>query len=223
MPHVTIECYPLNRAITLSAALAMSAIVALLLMFLLAGIGQDPLQFAQSPEVYAGILSRNPPLLRLVIGLDNAFIVFYWTMFAALGTRLAKDGAARGLVIAATGLLSLTALLDLLENMHFLAMIGMVGKGATIAAPEITIQITESLLKFHASYVGLFMLSFVLPAGTRLENLLAFLLRWVHWPIGIAIYAGPEWLTKPLVLVRFALFLASLMLIFLIYSRREAD
>ena len=208
------------RLLRLCALVAIILVLGMLGAFLVTGIGQDPLQFVRQPEEYAAILLRDPPMLKLVIGLDNAFILFYGTMFLALGVLLLRQGASRALTMAAIALLSAAAILDLVENMHFLAMIGAAQRGMPPSADSIIGQVWESLTKFHISYIGLFLLGFLLPMQGWQGRTLCFLLRWVQWPVGMAIYVAPDALARPLVLVRFTFFLASLALLAMLYRPR---
>ena len=206
------------------SALAASALVlAMVLVFVFTGIGQDPLQFVHPVAEYTELLLRDPPVLRLAIGLDNAFVLAYATMFLALAARLWREGAPRELVVASGALLALSALLDLGENMHFLSMLSMAQQGLALGGAEIEFQVWESLLKFHASYLGLLLLGLALPTHTTARRVLSFLLRWVQWPVGLLIYITPASLAKPLVMVRFTFFLVSLLLLAAVYWRGEAD
>ena len=209
------------RLVRMNAMVSSALVLGIFGTFLAFGIGQDPLQFIHPPATYTEILLRNPPVLKVAIGLDNAFILFYSTMFLALSALLWQERAPRLLVACSTTLLALTGLLDLVENMHFLSMLATAQQGLVIGIGEIGLQVWESLVKFHVSYLGLFLLGFALPAANRKGKLLCFLLRWVQWPVGLLIYLTPAGFAKPLVLVRFSFFLVSLLLIAAIYRRRE--
>jgi hypothetical protein len=201
------------HALASRAALASAALVALMFgIFAVTGVGQDPLQYLHPVPEYTAILLKNPPVLRAAIGLDNLFIVAYSTMFLGLGALLWRRTAWRAVLGVALALLAATAVLDLFENMHFLAMIAASTQGLEIGAGEIGLQVWESLVKFHLSYLGLFLLSFVLPRETAVERALVVLLRWVQLPVGLLIYLTPPPIAVPLVMARFAFFLvASLM------------
>jgi hypothetical protein len=200
-------------ALARRAALASALVVALMFgIFAITGIGQDPLQYMHPVAEYTAILVKNPPVLRAAIGLDNLFIVLYSTMFLGLGAALWERTTWRAVLGVALVLLAATAALDLLENMHFLAMISAATQGLEIGGGEIGLQVWESLVKFHLSYLGLFLLSFVLPRETAVERALVVLLRWVQLPVGLLIYLTPPSIAVPLVMARFAFFLvASLM------------
>jgi hypothetical protein len=207
------------------AALCLAAaatVLAMFAIFVLAGIGQDPLQFARAPADYAEILLRNPPVLRGVIGLDNLFIVLYVSIFIALGSRLWPDARSKALLASSLGLLCAAGLLDLLENMHFLVMLSAAMQGLGVSLAQIEFQMWESLVKFHISYAGLFLLSFVLPAETTLQKTLCMALRWVQLPVGLGIYLVPKEIAVGLVLVRFAFFLFALAALALIFRQRKS-
>ncbi len=199
------------------ALVASTLVVAMVVAFAVTGIGQDPLQFMHPPAEYTAILLRNPPVLKLVIGLDNVFILFYSTMFLAWYAALWREGASRLLVVAGGALVTCAGMLDLVENMHFLAFLAMAQQAIPLEAGQIAGQVWESLIKFHVSYLGLFMLGVALPGDTGPKRALGFLLRWVQWPVGMLIYVAPESLGRPLVFVRFTFFLVSLLLLALIY------
>jgi hypothetical protein len=195
------------------SALASAIVVTIMFgIFAVTGIGQDPLQYMHPAAEYTAILLKNPPVLRASIGLDNLFIVLYSTMFLGLGALLWRGTRQRAVLGVALALLGATAVLDLFENMHFLAMIAAASQGMAIDAGQIGLQVWESLVKFHVSYLGLFLLSFALPRETAVDRALVLLLRWVQLPVGLLVYLTPPSIAVPLVMARFAFFLvASLM------------
>lgn len=205
-------------------ALAAAAVVlALFGTFVATGIGQDPLQSVWTPDEYTAILLRNPPVLRTGIGLDNLFIVLYSSMFLAIGTSLWDRSRSRTPLVASLSLLAITALLDLLENMHFMTMLSAALQGIEITRSRILLQVWESLVKFHCSYLGLFLLSFALPAESRVERLLCIALRWVQLPVGLLIYLTPPPVSFPLVIVRFTFFFFALLALASIFGARRFD
>ncbi|MBV8124154.1 MAG: hypothetical protein JOY60_11305 [Burkholderiaceae bacterium] len=205
----------MNAIVTMkrTALIAAGLVLLMIAVFVATGIGQDALQAFKPPEQYTQTLLRDPATLRGVIGVDNAFILFYGTCFLLLGRELMNVGSNRALAMAGTALLMTTAVLDMVENLHFLSMIAMAQSSLAISAGEIALQVWESLLKFHASYLGLFLLGLVMPARTPALRLLAASLVYVQWPVGMLIYVGPESWTKPLIFVRLAFFLVGLLII----------
>lgn len=213
----------LHRLSFTAGAVAALLVVSMLGLFVLTGVGQDALQWTKPTADYAQALLANPAALRAGIGLDDAFILFYSLLFAAQAALLWRAGAPRALVAGFILFEGLTALFDLAENMHFLTMLAGAELGQPPGAAEISAQVWESLLKFHVSYVGLAMLGWAMPVKSRLAAALAFVLRWVQWPIGVAIPVGPAALVVPLVLARFSFFVFGLVGFALLARRREFD
>lgn len=207
---------PLERILTACAWLAAASVVGMIALFFATGVGQDPLQFVHAPDDYRAILLKNPQALRATIGLDNLFIVLYSTVFLCQAVLLGRSA----LVVASGSLLALAGFLDMAENVHFLAMLGQAELGVSPSAAEISAQVWESLLKFHVSYLGLFLLAFALPRKTAPQRLLAHLCAFVQLPVGILIYVTPRAVSVPLVFVRFSFFLAGLLLIASIFGQK---
>jgi hypothetical protein len=213
----------LHHVVRVTALLALATVVGMLLIFLTTGIGQDPLQFVHPVGEYMQLLLKNPAMLRAAIGLDNFFIVFYATTFVALATILLRGGAPRGVVLVTISLLLGAALLDMIENFHFLVMIAGAEQGQPPTPGEIRLQVLESLFKFHVSYLGLFLLGIALPRRTGTERTLANLSWFVQLPVGILIYVTPHGVALPLVFVRFTYFLVALALVAVAYGPRPHE
>jgi hypothetical protein len=186
-------------------------------------VGQDPLQYVHPASDYAALLLRDPAALRATLGLDNFFIVMYSTVFVLLAIELDRRGAPRALVTAAAALLLALGVLDMVENFHFMAMLAAAEQGRIPTDAEISWQATESLLKFHLSYLGLFMQALALPRETRAQRLLANLSLFLQAPVGVAIYVLPHALAVPLVFVRFGYFLVALGLVGWIFGAARAS
>jgi hypothetical protein len=205
-----------------AAAIAGGILVAgMLAIAIFAGIDQDPLQVVRSVDDYQRVLLRDVPMLRAVLTLDNLFIVCYSTVFVTLGVLLARDGANRALLYAAMGALGTLGLLDMIENLHFLIMLSAAEKGLGVSTGEIRFQAFESMLKFHISYAGLFLLGTVMPRRTTVEKILAASLMFVQLPVGVLIYTVPM-LAPTLLVVRTSSFVAGMAMIAVIYARRSS-
>lgn len=208
-----------ERSLTRLSALAGALVLSMLTIFLVTGIGQDPLQYVHPADEYANILLRNPPLLRAAIGLDDLFLLVYSAVFVLLALVLWERGTSRVLLVVCLSLLLATGLLDMVENFHFLAMLAGAEQGHPPVDVQIAWQAVESMLKFHVSYLGLLLLGFAVPRDTQAQRMLSGLLCFVQLPVGVAIYVVPHAVAVPLVFARFAFFLASFTLIAWIYSR----
>lgn len=211
-----------ERALRICALLAGTLVVGMLAIFVVTGIGQDPLQYVHPAADYARLLLRDPPVLRAAIGLDNLFIMAYSAVFVLMASQLWRDGAPRLLLVVGLALLLLLGLLDMIENFHFLAMLASTEQGHTPADSEISWQAVESMFKFHVSYLGLFVFGLALPRNGALQRALAGLMVFVQWPVGVAIYVLPQSFALPLVFVRFTFFLAAFALVASIHGQRPA-
>lgn len=205
----------LSTSMTLRNAAWLCAwlVLSMLGIFLVTGIGQDPLQYVHPASDYAQLLLKNPPVLRLAIGLDNLFILSYATVFVLLSSQLLRDGGPRLLIALGLGFMLATALLDMVENFHFLTLLSAAEQGHGPTDDAIAWQAAESMFKFHVSYLGLLLFGLALPRSTPMLRTLATLLVAVQWPVGVAIYVSPPFIALPLVFVRFAFFLASFTLV----------
>jgi hypothetical protein len=202
-----------------SAYLAAALVLAQIVMFFATGVGQDPLQFQHSPSEYMELLLHNPSALRAVLALDNTFAITFSVLFVALARVSDTSSAPTWLIRAAHGLLLLLGLLDLGENMHFMSMLQAAEQGIAPTSTEISIQVWESLFKFHVGYLGVLLLSFALPMHTAGERALAFAMRWVNVPVGVLIYCVPQPWSKMLLFGRFGFFLYSLIAVGWLFGR----
>lgn len=201
-----------------AALLAAAMVASMVTIFFVTGVGQDGLQFVQPPADYLQKLLANPGALRAAVGFDNFFIVLYELVFLATAMVMFDRGARRSLVLLSAILLGLLGILDWLENFHFLVMLANAEQGVGPTATEVSLQVWESLLKFHLGSFGIVLLSFVLPQNTGPEKALVFLSRYVQVAIGILIYVTPRAVAVPLVFARFTYFLAAFLLVAWIFS-----
>jgi hypothetical protein len=207
-----------ERMIRITALAACGLVGAMVAIFFATGVGQDPLQFVHPPGDYAQLLLANPPALRATIALDNVFLALYTTMFVALACVLIERGGHRGFVRFVIGLLIANGLLDLVENLHFLVMLSRAELGIVPSADEIGLQVMESLVKFHVSYLGLLALGFALPRHTAAQRWLANL-SFVQLPIGILVYVTPARVSLVLVFARFSYFVVAFVLVAVGFGR----
>jgi len=110
----------LTKIVKNNAIISALLVLGMLSVFITTGIGQDPLQYIHSITAYREILLRNPAILKLAIGLDNAFILFYLTMFLALGLLISKQNKINTLGKIAISLIFITGVLDILKICTFL-------------------------------------------------------------------------------------------------------
>lgn len=195
------------------ALLSVALVSAMIVVFVITGVGQDPLQYVHPPNDYQAFLLAKPWALRLTVGLDDLFVVTYEVVFLLLAIHLLRTGAARVLVHVGAGALLLVGLLDFAENFHFLGMLAAAEQGHAPSHAAIEWQAWESTLKFHVSYFGLFVLGLTFPSRTRPERWLRGLTLYVQLPVGIAVHVAPRALAVPLVFARFGYFVTALVLV----------
>jgi hypothetical protein len=200
----------LPTIIRASAWSGAALVLAMIGMFFVFGVGQDPLQFFHPPQEYAAFLLKNPAALRAVITLDDLFIVSFSVMFVGAFARLLQLGAPRAIAIAAVSCTTLLAALDMLENFHFMTMLGAAEQGILPSLTHIQFQVWESLFKFHVGYLGVFFLGLALPRETLGQRALAFACCWVSLPVGVLIYAVPAPYSALFLFGRFGFFLFAL-------------
>jgi hypothetical protein len=204
---------PLERILRIVAWTAAAVVLGMFGIFLATGVGQEGLQSVHPSVVYAQLLLKNPPVLRTVLALDDTFIVLYAVLFLCLALVLPRYGAHRMLSLTSSALLGAVALLDGLENFHFLALLQHAEQGVLPADSEIGAQVVASLLKFHISYLGLFLLGLSLPRRRPSERWLAGLSCYVQLPVGMLVHVMPTSIAIPLVLVRLTYFFSALILL----------
>jgi hypothetical protein len=111
----------LDRVLAILATLAALTVAGMVVAILLTGGSQDFFQTARSLEAYGGYLAI--PLvalgLRLNLGLDNLFMIFYGAFFIVLAVRL-RDMLDPRLLGTAVAAVMLTLVLDSIENHHIM-------------------------------------------------------------------------------------------------------
>jgi hypothetical protein len=159
-------------AVTGAAAACLTAMV---IITLATGISQETFEIVRSPDLYAQGLAEHAGALRALFGIDSAFLVLYAAVFVGFATAVAAPSQR---IVAAIGVsaILLTALLDMVEDHHILAMLYGVEAGSPPSAGEIALQHTLSQVKFNVSYLGTFFVGLCVPpiglAGRALGVLL---------------------------------------------------
>jgi len=153
------------------------------------GATEELHEWYAAPDDYAQALLVHPGALRLLFGLDTAFLIFYTAFFAAFADHLRALG--RPFVRLALAAMIGTALLDIVENHHILTMLGMAEHGRPISDFEIAMQQVISSTKFTLSYLSLLLFGLAIPRDTRLGIVLALFLTVGNVATGALGYAAP--------------------------------
>jgi hypothetical protein len=179
-----------SNRITLLALAAIGCLTAMIAITLGSGVSQESFEIVRSPAVYAAELAAHPGALRALFGIDAVFLVLYATLFVVAGRAL-EVPATRTLVTLAIGAMLGTAVLDMVEDHHILAMLYGVEAGTTPTTGQLAFQHTLSQVKFNVSYLGLFALGLAVPRTTLAGRVLAVLLTVGTLVQGAWLYAAP--------------------------------
>src|ERR1700730_16605920 len=190
----------LDRMLAIWATLAASTVACMVVAIIATEGSQDFFQTARSLEAYSTYLAA--PLvalgLRINLGLDNLFMIFYGAFFIVLSVRLRTmlDPRLLGTALAA---MMLTVLLDCVENHHIMTMVHAIQNGLPLSATDGELQMIASQVKFHSSYLAVLLFSFGFLQFGRLGKTIAAVL-WCYIPFGVLISVTPVEQAKALVL-----------------------
>lgn len=203
---------PLDRTLAILATLAASTVAAMVIGILTTKGSQDFFQTARSVEAYGAYLGTPLVLfgLRLNLGLDNLFMIFYGAFFTVLAARLRTimDPYLLGIALAS---MMLTVILDCIENHHIMTMVHAIQNGLPLSPADGELQMIASQVKFHASYFAVLLFSFGFLQFGRLGRTIAVVL-WCYIPFGVLISVTPVEQAKALVLGRTIFFVFAFIL-----------
>jgi hypothetical protein len=166
------------------------------------GGSQDFFQTARSIDDYRAFLAR--PLaetgLRINLGLDNLFMVFYGAFFMALAARL-RDLLPPILTGVALTASMLTLLLDCFENHHIMMTVHALQTGLPVSVTNGEFKMVASQIKFYASDLATPLFSLGLLRLGRFGWVIAVVF-WFYIPFNVLISVFPTDQAKMLVLAR---------------------
>ncbi len=148
------------------AGFTLGILAVMTVISLATGASQEVHEHFARPEEYGFALLAHANALRAVFALDIAFLVLYTSFFAALAKYLGERG--RPFVRLALGFMIATAVLDIIEDHHIVAMLDGAERGVLPPALEITAQAVLSSTKFSLSYISLVLFGLAIPRDTRL-------------------------------------------------------
>jgi len=159
----------------LAIGLAIGALAVLGAMVALSaatGATQELHEWYRAPDAYAAGLVAHPDALRALFGLDLAFLTLYALFFTALAQHLRGSW----LVYVGLGALLGTAVLDIVEDHHIVALLERALAGRPLDDGSIAAQHVISQTKFSISYVGLVAFGLAIPRTRPLGWVLAAVL-----------------------------------------------
>lgn len=151
-----------------------AVLIVMVIVAITTGASQERHEHVMLAEAYAIALLDHAGGLRALMALDIAFLVLYTAFFAALARYLTALGAP--FVRLAFGAMLATAILDIVEDHHIIAMLESAEHGVLPAARSLTEQATLSMTKFSISYLALFMFGLAIPRTTKLGIALSLFL-----------------------------------------------
>jgi hypothetical protein len=210
----------LDRVLAILATLAAVTVAAMVVAILVTRGSQDFFQTARSVEAYAAYLAIPlvPLGLRLNLGLDNLFMVFYGAFFIVLSVRL-RDLVDPRLLGTALAAMMLTVVLDSIENHYIMTMVHAIQNGLPLSTTDGELQMIASQVKFHASYLAVLLFSFGFLRFGRLGRIIALVL-WCYIPCGVLISVIPVESAKALVLGRTIFFVFAFILSAVLFHSR---
>jgi hypothetical protein len=218
------ESNPSTRALAALGFSAAAALAAIIAVTVATGVSQETFESVHSPAEYAALLRAGAGPLRLILAFDAAFIVFYTGFFAVLASLL-RPTADRLLLRLAIGAMLLVAALDMIEDHHILAMLaaatGPTGSDMP-SASELVAQAAASSVKFHLSYLSVFLFGLLLPRRNTRERLVAGSMLAVQLPIGIALFVAPAPADTILGFLRWGFYLSGFALLSLTFDRSRS-
>lgn len=174
-------------ALVLGAGSAL-ALLAMVAVSIATGATQEAHEHYSSPAEYATRLVAQAGGLRVMMGLDVAFLVLYTAFFAVLAAYLRERGQATALAL---GALLATTVLDIVEDTHILALLSQAEHGRTIDEGSILFQDALSATKFTCSYLAFFLFGLAIPRTTKLGWVLVLFLTVGTLATAILGFAAP--------------------------------
>lgn len=196
------------------------AMVAMLVTNVVTGATQEVHEWYRLPDVYAKQLLEQGRGVRVLMGLDTAFIVLYTAFFALLAQRLRALG--RPLMHIALGCIIATGIIDFVEDHYILSSLAMVENGRALSDDRLAMQQLISSVKFSVSYLGLVCYGIAIPRTTRIGWAFSLFLSAGILMIAIADYALPIEFRAPVALARWLGYLLGLGLA-LAWLRQQRD
>ena len=150
------------------------------------GVSQQAFELVAPPADYARALVDASPWLRLLVALDDLFIVAYVLLTLFIVGHLAHERMT-GLHHVALAAGVAAGCLDFAENHHLLAMLRWAEAGQSIPAEEILHRSSFSQLKWMLGHAAFVAIGTLLPASADLlRRVFRSSLLFVQLPIGVA-------------------------------------
>jgi hypothetical protein len=181
--------WSMRKLTLLLAAFTAGVLVLMVITGIATGATQEKHEHFNFPEAYALALLDDAKGLRILMGLDIAFLILYTAFFAGFTKYLRALG--RPFVTLAFGAMLATAILDIVEDHHILAMLEMAEDKVLPSTAAIHFQATLSPVKFSMSFLALVLYGLAIPRTTKLGIVLCLFLTAGTLISGVLGYAAP--------------------------------
>jgi hypothetical protein len=173
----------------------LSIITAVLMAFMLGiswvtGVNQQYFEMLHPLTEYEKVLGDGESILRIILTLDFIFIGAYWLLGIYLVLALWNENK-RLLLSLSVACISVTAILDVIENNQFLVFIDSIGQGIPILAASVQTQVVYSSVKWQFAYFAFLFFGFAFPARTAVEQTGGFIMKYIQLPLGFLVYTIP--------------------------------
>lgn len=176
----------MKRPALVLAAATGTVLLAMVAVSVITGATQEVHEHYHPPAEYATNLLAHPGGLRLLMGLDVAFLVLYTAFFGALAKYLKSTLAWIGFAAMAA-----VAVLDIIEDHHILSLLALAEHGKSIDDASIAFQEILSSTKFSISYLALFLFGISVPRTSKLAWALCLFLTVGNLMTGVLGFAAP--------------------------------
>ena len=143
---------------------AISTALLLISMFvisLITGVNQQYIETIHALPDYENALRNGESILRVILTIDGLFIASYWLLGIFLGIHLWNDN--RKLLLAlSVACISVTAILDVIENSEFLMFMESLRNDLTLEGSSIQHLMVTSSVKWYFAHFAFLFLGFVI-------------------------------------------------------------
>lgn len=180
----------LSRNIFVFALLTAGLLISMFVISLITGVNQQYIETVHALADYESALIHGESTLRLILTLDGLFIASYWLLGIFLVLALWKEE--RKLLLAlSVACISVTAILDIIENSEFLMFMESLHNDLAIEGSDLQELMVTSSVKWYFAYFAFLFLGFAFPNDTAAERAASFLMKFIVLPSGILVFTIP--------------------------------
>lgn len=165
-------------------------LIAMFVISAITGVNQQYFESVHAHADYEAAMLNGEGSLRILLVIDALFIAAYWLLGIFLVRALWSDDR-KFLLALSVACISVTAVLDVIENSEFLMFMESLGNAMKIPEGEIQSLAVMSAVKWHLAYFAFLFLGFAFPQTTSLERAASFMMKFIQFPVGILVFVIP--------------------------------